>query len=306
MPALPGAARGRHGRLVLRTLCLAAGETRGSPASPGARRRVGSWPRGQGLLLFPAGPARAPGDAHLGGERAVLCPLCLWAGHCFLGHREVTNRACDFSLSQRMGLYIRYLAEQGQCVQTEVRALWLVARILRTLLLQEGARAQVCSHLSRSTPCVSGLSPVASWCSDAAVLVPAPCTKRSLAAIKCQSPARRSSTRGRGRGPAGEQRPQGAPRARPLSPPRRLRFLAALCIPSTSAIDMGLEPSHAFLRLGQGLCGPAFQGESPLPLCSRWQKGPLCASGSVLPRGRIGTEQPQLGRKWRGGGRGGP
>lgn len=152
MPALPGAARGRHGRLVPRTLCLAAGETRGSPASPGARRRVGSSPRGRGLLLFPPSPARVPGDAHLGGERAVLCPLCLWAGRCFLGHREVTNRACDFSLSQRVGLYVRYLAEQGQCVQTELRARWLVARILRALLLQAGAR----SHQSRTG---SGVQP---------------------------------------------------------------------------------------------------------------------------------------------------
>lgn len=84
-----------------------------------------------------------------------------------------------------------------------------------------------------------------------------------------------------------------------------LCFLTTLCILSTSTIDMGLERSHALLCLGQGLCGLVFQGESPLPLCSWWQKGPLCASGSVLLQGWIGTEQPQLGRKQQGGGRGG-
>lgn len=83
---------------------------------------------------------------------------------------------------------------------------------------------------------------------------------------------------------------------------QRLCFLTTLCILSTSTIDMGLERSHAFLCLGQGLCGLVFQGESPLPLCSWWQKGPLCASDSVLLQGRIGTEQPQLGRKQQGGG----
>lgn len=37
----------------------------------------------------------------------------------------MTNRACDFSLSQCMGLYVRYLAERGLCVQT--RAVDMVA-----------------------------------------------------------------------------------------------------------------------------------------------------------------------------------
>lgn len=116
----------------------------GRPAAPlPAPARAGGWVPRQG-----AGGCSSsrPGDAHLRGERAVLCPLCLWAGRCFLGHREVTNRACDFSLSQRVGLYVRYLAERGQCVQTELRARWLVARILRALLLQAGAR----SHQSRT------------------------------------------------------------------------------------------------------------------------------------------------------------
>lgn len=105
------------------------------------------------------------------------------------------------------------------------------------------------------------------------------------------------STQGAGEGWPESRDPRMHPEPGCLSLPRRLCFLTAFCILSTSAIDMGLEHSHTFLRLGQGLCGPVFQGESPLPLCSWWQKGPLCASGSVLLWGRIGTKQPQLGRK---------
>lgn len=192
--------------------------------------------------------------------------------------------------------------QSKDCACRQLWALWLVARILPALLLQEGT----CSLQSCTGSGVQlGLlqHSASSAVPRATMLHHAPHMKWNLAAIEYQGPVKHKSAR------EGwpESRDHGVhPELGCLAPPRRLRFLAALCILSTSAIDMGLEPSHAFLRLGQGLCGPAFQGESPLPLCSQWQKGPLCASGSVLPRGRIGTKQPQLGRKWQGGGRGGP
>jgi len=199
-----------------------------------------------------------------------------------------------------MGLYVRYLAEQGLCVQT---ALGTVAGSQDPPSTAAAGRDVLPAEL-HGFRCAAG-SPAAlcelsrAPCHDAA-----PCTTHEMESGSHRVPGS-SEAQGCKRGLAREQRPW-HPELGCLAPPRRLRFLAALCILSTSAIDMGLEPSHAFLRLGQGLCGPAFQGESPLPLCSQWQKGPLCASGSVLPRGRIGTKQPQLGRKWQGGGRGGP
>lgn len=130
-------------------------------------------------------------------------------------------------------------------------------------------------------------------------------TIQSLRASKCWGLAGVQAALGVQRGWSESRDPGVHPKLALPFMAQRLCFLTTLCILSTSTIDMGLERSHAFLCLGQGLCGLVFQGESPLPLCSWWQKGPLCASGSVLLQGWIGTEQPQLGRKQQGGGRGG-
>lgn len=129
----------------------------------------------------------------------------LWAGHCFLGHWEVTNRACDFSLSQRMGLYVRYLAEQGLCVQT---AMGTVADSQDPPSTAAAGRNTLPAKL-RGSRCAAR-SPAALQAQPC----PVPCTTHEMESGSRRVPGF-SKAQGCKRGLAGEQRPRGAPQARP-------------------------------------------------------------------------------------------